>query len=135
GEDHYYTMASAHNLAVLLQAQGNLPDAERYLREVVQRRQRLLGEEHTETLRSIARLGAGLKDRKLPAEAEAFLRPAAAVAQGRLLPQNRVRRELTETVARLYEEWNEADPGKGYDTKAAEWRAKLNALPAPQVVK
>ena len=27
--------------------------------------------------------------------------------------------------AKFYESWDAAEPGKGYDTKAAEWRAKL----------
>ncbi len=28
-------------------------------------------------------------------------------------------------VLSLYESWHAAEPGKGYDAKAAEWRAKL----------
>ncbi len=33
---------------------------------------------------------------------------------------------------RLYEAWDKADPGKGYDAKAAQWKARLDALtPAP----
>ena len=34
----------------------------------------------------------------------------------------------TKTIKRivsLYESWHAAEPGKGYDAKAAEWRAKL----------
>ena len=31
---------------------------------------------------------------------------------------------MKELVA-LYTAWHEAEPGQGYDTKAAEWRAKL----------
>jgi hypothetical protein len=27
-------------------------------------------------------------------------------------------------MAELYETWNNADPGKGYDEKAAQWQAK-----------
>ncbi len=27
----------------------------------------------------------------------------------------------------LYDTWQEAEPGKGYDAKAAAWRAKLRA--------
>ena len=26
----------------------------------------------------------------------------------------------------LYEAWHAAEPGKGYDAKAADWRVKLN---------
>ncbi len=30
-----------------------------------------------------------------------------------------------EQLISLYEAWHTAEPGKGYDSKAAEWRAKL----------
>jgi hypothetical protein len=30
----------------------------------------------------------------------------------------------------LYTAWDKAEPGKGYDTKAAEWHAKLDAAKA-----
>jgi tetratricopeptide (TPR) repeat protein len=35
------------------------------------------------------------------------------------------RREALERVVHLYEVWDRADPGKGYDAKVAEWKAKL----------
>ena len=37
-------------------------------------------------------------------------------------------REACQRVVKLYESWDEAEPGKGYDVKAAEWRAELEAL-------
>jgi serine/threonine protein kinase/tetratricopeptide (TPR) repeat protein len=43
-------------------------------------------------------------------------------------------REALERIIRLYEDWDKAEPGKGYDAKAAEWKAKLDALPAPDGV-
>ncbi len=30
-----------------------------------------------------------------------------------------------ERLVKFYESWNAAEPGQGYDAKAAEWRAKL----------
>ena len=30
-----------------------------------------------------------------------------------------------ERLAKFYESWHTAEPGKGHDVKAAEWRAKL----------
>ena len=32
---------------------------------------------------------------------------------------------MTEFLVDLYEAWHAAEPGKGYDAKATEWRAKL----------
>ncbi len=37
--------------------------------------------------------------------------------------------EAIQRVVDLYEAWNTAEPGKGYDAKAAEWRAKLPKPP------
>ena len=34
-----------------------------------------------------------------------------------------------DTLIQLYDYWHVAEPGKGYDAKAAEWRAKL---PTPE---
>jgi tetratricopeptide (TPR) repeat protein len=34
-------------------------------------------------------------------------------------------RSCKQAIVDLYTEWNAAQPGKGYDTKAAEWKAKL----------
>ena len=40
------------------------------------------------------------------------------------------KREALERIVRLYETWNIAEPGKGYDARASEWRARLAALKA-----
>jgi hypothetical protein len=37
----------------------------------------------------------------------------------------------TKAVIDLYNTWNNAEPGKGYDAKAAEWRRKLDKLDVP----
>ena len=35
-----------------------------------------------------------------------------------------------EALVKLYESWDAAEPGKGHDAKAAEWRAKLDEFNA-----
>jgi len=40
------------------------------------------------------------------------------------------KREALECIAKLYADWSQAEPGKGYDAKAAEWRVKLKAWQA-----
>jgi len=40
-------------------------------------------------------------------------------------------RECTQALVALYTSRNKAEPGKGYDAKAAEWKRKLLALAAP----
>ncbi len=37
------------------------------------------------------------------------------------------RREAIERIVRLYEVWNNTQPGRGYDAKAKQWQAKLIA--------
>jgi serine/threonine protein kinase/tetratricopeptide (TPR) repeat protein len=45
-------------------------------------------------------------------------------------PKGRVRIvEAIQRVVHLYEAWDKAEPGKGYDAKAAEWKSKLDAAP------
>jgi hypothetical protein len=38
--------------------------------------------------------------------------------------------ECVQALVDLYAAWDTAEPGKGYDTKAAEWRGKLPSEPA-----
>ena len=40
-------------------------------------------------------------------------------------------RDCTQRLVDLYAAWDKAEPGKGYDAKSAEWKAKLDAMPAP----
>ena len=42
------------------------------------------------------------------------------------------KRDALERIARLYEVWDKAEPDRGYDAKAAEWRATLDAAPPTQ---
>jgi hypothetical protein len=39
--------------------------------------------------------------------------------------------ENLERIVGLYETWDAAEPGKGYDAQAAEWRAKLDEFTSP----
>ena len=41
------------------------------------------------------------------------------------------RREALARVVHLYEAWDKAKPGKGYDAKATEWKAKLDEYQVP----
>jgi hypothetical protein len=50
-------------------------------------------------------------------------REAAIPAQGKVRLA-----EALDRLVDLYAAWNQAEPGKGYDAKAAEWKAKAEAL-------
>ncbi|MCH2107260.1 MAG: serine/threonine-protein kinase, partial [Planctomycetes bacterium] len=70
GNDHAYTLASIHNLALLLCDQGMLNEAEPLTREAVEGYRRTLGEDHPYTLTSTNNLGLLLHDQGKYEEAE-----------------------------------------------------------------
>ena len=39
--------------------------------------------------------------------------------------------EALERIVKLYDTWKVAEPGKGYDAQAAEWRTKVPKEPKP----
>jgi hypothetical protein len=52
-------------------------------------------------------------------------------------PTHQDTRDCILALIHLYTAWHSAEPGKGYDAKAAEWKAKLpkEIAPLPQLVK
>ncbi len=106
GEEHPDTLRSLNDMGSLLQAQGKLVEAESYIREALEKRRHVLGDEHPDTLLSINSMGGLLTVQHRFAEAEALLLPGAAVAEAKLPPAHEARLELTATIARLYEAWD-----------------------------
>jgi hypothetical protein len=154
-------------MGLLLHAQGKLEEAELDCREGLERRRRVRGDEHPDTLISIASLGGILVALGRAGEAIELLAPAEPAARREFTGGNSIRlgrfltalgrariateeldaaeANLTEAYAlveqspgattrdradalsglvELYEARHAADPGKGYDAKAAEWRLK-----------
>ena len=77
GEDHPSTLRALHNAACLMELLDDTPGAEFLMRDVLERRKRLLGENHYETTISIHDLGwlLHLHPERLD-EAEPLLRQA-----------------------------------------------------------
>jgi len=174
GDEHPDTLASINDLGLLFRAQGALTESESLLRDALEKRRRVLGDNHPDTLRSVGSMGGLLADRGMhpeafelvePAESEArkafiegnqrdlglFLTALArariglgydpdrfALAQNNLLeahaiyfaapdrgPSHKDTLECVQALVDLYTAWDAAEPGKGYDEKAAEWRAKM----------
>jgi eukaryotic-like serine/threonine-protein kinase len=76
GDDHPDTLASMNNMGVLYQWQGNLTEAELYLREALEGRRRVFGVHHPETVTSINNVGVLLRQRGALTDAESYLREA-----------------------------------------------------------
>ena len=66
------------------------------------------------TLTELGRFGEAEKELL---EADRVLRAATGVPPERL-------KQSAESVAKMYEAWEKAEPGKGYGEKAAEWRGR-----------
>jgi tetratricopeptide (TPR) repeat protein len=131
GDEHPATLFAMNSLAMLLREMGRLEDAEGLGAEVVRKgRFTWLDErpqsaavfllEHARTLTALDRL----------AQAETELREAKAMCErpGTIANPPRYRRfqrDLAEAFAELYEARHVAEPGRGHDVEAAEWRAKL----------
>ena len=58
-------------------------------------------------------------------EAEPLLIDSAHALQGNSKASEDRTTEAIQRVVDLYEAWNTAEPGVGYDARAAEWRARL----------
>ena len=63
------------------------------------------------------------------AAAEGRLFEAAGILDGPTTDGSKERTACINACARLYEAWDRAEPGRGFDGKAAEWRSKLSAAP------
>ena len=74
GPNHKDTLASVYNLGSLLQARGELDEAEPLFREVVQGLREVLGPKHPDTLASINSLGALLQAQGKHEEADVISR-------------------------------------------------------------
>jgi hypothetical protein len=115
----------------LLIEQGKFDDAEPLLRETLAALQKsTTGTDHRigATRCNLGQVLSGLN--RLP-EAEAELLEAERI----LAPQRGAWPDYyascVNSLASLYSTWNKAEPGKGYDLKAAQWKAKLRPTTTP----
>jgi tetratricopeptide (TPR) repeat protein len=132
GEEHPHTLASINRICVLLRTSDRNAEAVELLAhaEVAARRTFTGGDESGMatmlTLLGGARVSLGydadrfaLAEKNL-LEASAILREASGTTPGLLV-------DCFQELVDLYVAWHAAEPEKGYDAKASEWRAKLDA--------
>lgn len=125
GDDHPDVAASLHDLAALMYAMGDCGGAEPLYREALAIREKKLSPAHLKSIESRVRLARALVKLGRFCDAESLLVAAQeSCAQIPSAPPAAVRLVL-EHLAELYDAWHKAEPDKGYDAKAAEWRAKL----------
>ncbi len=127
GEANMDTLVSASNTGVALRELGRLEEAAELGKESVETAKRALPRDHWLRGLFASEYAQTLAVQHRFSEAETLALEADAIYR-RSLEETHVRRiENIRHIVALYEAWNTAEPGHGYDTKAAQWRGKLAA--------
>lgn len=137
GDAHPAALNSIHNMGLLLRDQGKYQEAIDLLAPTEQDFRKAFSDENivriAAFLSNLGRVRIGLGyDAERFALAEANLLEAHPVylADKHRGPTHKDTRGCVQGLVDLYTAWNAAEPGKGYDAKAAEWKAKLE-VPKP----
>ena len=125
GDDHSGTLISKSNLALLLVDLGNAVEAEELAGEAVVAARETLGAEHWFYGNFLGKHGRALAALERFDDAESALLEAHGILQTAVGDEHLQTKRVVGYLADLYDAWHEAEPGRGYDAKAAEWRAKL----------
>ncbi len=125
GDENPKTLTSIHNLSGLLRDLGRLEEAEAHGAEAVAAARTALPDRHWRTAVFLAGHGSTLLKLGRHADAEAALLEAHEIFESALGPDHERTVKVVNNLIDLYTAWREAEPGKGYDAKAAEWRTKL----------
>ncbi|MBC8105461.1 MAG: serine/threonine protein kinase [Anaerolineae bacterium] len=128
GNDHSNTLNAILNYADILRKVGNLNEAEPLLREAVERTQRVFGNDHARTGSARLMLARLLLEQQRFADSEPELVEAQRIFSTTPGVPPTYQRDSTSSLAKLYTAWDTAEPGKGHDMKAAEWKTKLTAM-------
>ncbi len=123
GDDHPRTLGSLSNMGDLRRAQGRANEATQLHRQALDGLLRQFGEDDWRVANARLGLGRDLIVLGRFEEAERELLEFTRVAGLPRFASPGRRRQGREALAALYEAWHKAEPEKGYDAKAAEWRA------------
>ena len=132
GDEHDRTLFSMYRLANLLRDMDQLAESERLGAEAVAKGRRLWPDErpqagalfllgHARTLTVMKRFEQA-EDELLEALA---MYEDISVPIGNPIEFEKFTSNIAEAGADLYDAWHTAEPAAGYNTKAAQWRAKL----------
>ncbi len=109
----------------LMRGLGRLEEAEALGAEAVRGARKSLPEGHWFTGVFLGAYGKTLAKLERYADAEAALLEAHEILVAALGAEHERTIKAIGFLVDLYDAWEKADPGKGYDAKAADWRAKL----------
>jgi hypothetical protein len=89
---------------------------------------RVRGNDHVRTAGARTTLARTLTGLGKFAEAETELIEVDRALSAAKPPSPSRQTACAKAFIELYEQWNAADPGKGFDAKAAQWKSKLPAI-------
>jgi tetratricopeptide (TPR) repeat protein len=127
--DHFVLSQSLNGLACCLVSVGRAEEAIPNFHEAIRIRAITSPGDHPDTRNYECGLAGALTARGRYAEAETLLKQAwHTFHHAPVPPRVRSYRDCAGKHVALYDAWHAAEPDKGYDARAAEWRAKLDDL-------
>ncbi len=127
--NHPAVARSLHNLGGCLKTLGRSAEALPKYEAALEMHRRVLPPGHPYTLYPQIGVAKTLVSLGRHAEAETLLLDAVEQCDRSEASRRMHWRSVLDWLAQLYDAWHTAEPEKGYDQKAAEWRAKFEALP------
>jgi tetratricopeptide (TPR) repeat protein len=124
--DHPVVATGLNNLAYCLLSLGRAEEALPRAEAGLAMRKRLLPQGHINIARSESMLGRVLAKTGRYEESLPLLIAASDTLLADPGASNSERQRCLEALVVLFDRWHAAEPGKGYDDKAAEWRRKLS---------
>ncbi|MCC6230641.1 MAG: serine/threonine protein kinase [Phycisphaerales bacterium] len=125
GEEHPDSITTQANFGAFLLKQKRFDEALPHLEKAVALSKKVLPPDSPGTAFALGWYGTCLTELGRFAEAEKPQLEARDII-GRAMPADHpIAGEMTKSLVQLYEAWDKAEPGKGHDAKAAEWRKKL----------
>jgi tetratricopeptide (TPR) repeat protein len=132
GDDVANTWISMALLGRLLVDKGRFAEAEQLLAPSEEAARKALGETSAPQFASfLVGLGRARIGTHAFAAAQANLLEAQSISSKLPGTRQELMGKYIQALVDLYVAWNTAEPGKGYDAKAVEWKQKLEALDAP----
>ena len=132
GDDHPKTLISIHNMGRLMRELGRLEEAEALGAEAVRGANAKLAQSHPFRFGAIGGYGHTLARLHRYGDAEGHLLQAHEGLVWILGPADEHTVRVVNYLITLYDAWHAAEPGEGYDVKAAEWREKLPKSKEPE---
>ena len=124
GDDHRDTLISISRLGALLRQMGRIEEAGRLGAEAVSTTRRVFPENHIERADALRQYARTLLAKRDFVAAETHALAAAKIYAATVAPGHDRRVDNDQLLIELYDAWHRAEPGRGHDARAAEWRGK-----------